>query len=79
MLMSAKTVSSNIIPIVNEKENRLCDISAMKVGFLFLFCFHSFSVNILPVLKSAAFRWCEATQNKTFNSFDRKLNTSNIF
>ena len=76
MLMSAKTVSSNIIPIVNEKENRLCDISAMKVGFLFLFCFHSFSVKILPVLKSAAFRWCEATQNKTFNSFDRSYFTS---
>ena len=31
--MSAKTVSSNIIPIVNQKENRLYDIFTMNVAF----------------------------------------------
>ena len=33
MLMSVKTVSSNIIPTVNQKGNRLYDIFAMKVAF----------------------------------------------
>ena len=33
MVMSAKTVSSDIIPIVNWKGNRLYDIFAMKVVF----------------------------------------------
>ena len=31
MLMSAKFVSSNIIPVVNQKGNRLYDLFAMKV------------------------------------------------
>ena len=56
IFMSAKTVSSDIILIVNRKGNRLCDIFAMKVPFSsfyfvfrvfilfseFLFCFFSF-------------------------------------
>ena len=38
MFMSPKTVSSNIIPIVNHKGNRLYDPFAMKVTF-FSLCF----------------------------------------
>ena len=37
ILMSAKTVSSNIIPVVNQKGNRLHDIFAMKVAFSSLY------------------------------------------
>ena len=33
ILMSAKTISSGIIPIVNQKGNRLYDIFAMKETF----------------------------------------------
>ena len=33
MFVSVKTVSSNIIPTINRKGNRLYDISAMKVAF----------------------------------------------
>ena len=33
MFMSARTVSSDIIPVVNQKGNRLYDIFAMKVAF----------------------------------------------
>ena len=33
MFMSAKTVSSEIIPVVNRKGNKLYDIFAMKVAF----------------------------------------------
>ena len=33
MFMSAKTVSSDITPIVNRKGNRLYDTFAMKVAF----------------------------------------------
>ena len=33
-IMSAKTVSSDIMPIINQKENRLSDIYAIKVAFL---------------------------------------------
>ena len=33
MFMSARTVSSIIIPVVNQKRNRLFDIFAMKVAF----------------------------------------------
>ena len=32
MLISTKAVSSNMIPVVNWKGNRLCDIFAMKVA-----------------------------------------------
>ena len=32
--MSAKTVSSDIMPIINQKENGLSDIYAIKVAFL---------------------------------------------
>ena len=43
MLMSAKAVSSDIIPIVNQRENRLYDIFAMKVAFSsFHFVFRTF-------------------------------------
>ena len=41
--MSAKTVSSDIIPIVNQKGNGLYDIFAMKVAFSGLyFVFRAF-------------------------------------
>ena len=53
MFMSAKTVSSEIIPIVNRKGNII--YLQRKLSF----SFHSFSVNILPVLKSEAFTWGE--------------------
>ena len=33
ILMSEKTVSSGIIPVVNQKGNRLYDIFPMKVAF----------------------------------------------
>ena len=33
ILMSAKTISSDIIPVVNQKGNRLYDIFAMKEAF----------------------------------------------
>ena len=33
-IMSAKTVLSDIMPIINQKENRLYDIYAIKVAFL---------------------------------------------
>ena len=36
ILTSAKVVSSNIIPVVNQKRNRLCDIFAVKVTFFSL-------------------------------------------
>ena len=43
MLMSAKAISSDIIPIVNQRENRLYDIFAMKVAFSsFHFVFRTF-------------------------------------
>ena len=41
MLMFAKTVSSDIMPVVNQKGNRLFDIFAMKVafsGYILFFC-----------------------------------------
>ena len=60
MFMSAKTVSSDIIPTVKWKGNRLYYIFAMKVAFSsFFFSFQNFCVNISPVLKSEAFKWCE--------------------
>ena len=37
MFMSAKTVSSDIIPIVNRKGNRLSNILAMKVALSSLY------------------------------------------
>ena len=37
MFMSAKTVSSDIIPLVNRKGNRLYDIFAMKIAFSSLY------------------------------------------
>ena len=37
MLMSSKSISSDIKPIVNRKGNRLYDISAMKVAFSIFF------------------------------------------
>ena len=41
--MSAKTISSDITPIVNRKGNRLYDIFAMKVAFSsFYFAFRVF-------------------------------------
>ena len=43
MFMSAKTVLSDIIPIVNRKGNRLYDLFAMKVAFSsFYFVFRVF-------------------------------------
>ena len=43
MLMSAKSVWSDIIPIVNQKGNRLYDIFVMKVDFSnFCFAFRFF-------------------------------------
>ena len=43
MFMSLKTISSNIIPIVNRKGNKLYDILAMKVAFSSLyFVFRTF-------------------------------------
>ena len=43
MLMSAKAISSDIIPIVNQRENRLYDIFTMKVAFSsFYFVFRAF-------------------------------------
>ena len=61
ILMSAETVSIEVIPVVNQKRSRLYDIFAMKVafsGFYFIF-FYFFSISILPVLKCIAFNWCE--------------------
>ena len=37
MLMSAKTVSSDIVSVVNRKRNILYDIFAIKVGFYGLY------------------------------------------
>ena len=37
MLISAKTVSSDIIPVVNRKGNRLSNIFAMKVALSSLY------------------------------------------
>ena len=37
MFMSAKTVSSDIIPVVNRKGNRLSNILAMKVALSSLY------------------------------------------
>ena len=37
MLMSSKSISSDIKPIVNRKGNRLYDIFAMKVAFSIFF------------------------------------------
>ena len=43
MFMSLKTISSNIIPIVNRKGNKLYDILPMKVAFSSLyFLFRAF-------------------------------------
>ena len=39
IIMCTKTVSGNIIPVVNQKGNRLYDIFAMKVAFSGLYCF----------------------------------------
>ena len=39
ILMSAKTVSSDIIPVVNWKGNGLYDIFVMSSFFWFIFCF----------------------------------------
>ena len=39
MLMSSKSISSNIKPIVNRKGNRLYDIFAMKEAFSIFFYF----------------------------------------
>ena len=55
MLMPPKTVLSNVIPVVNQKGNRLYDLFAMKVAFSSLY--FVFRVNILPVLQFLAFRW----------------------
>ena len=52
ILMSAKTVSSDIIPIVNQKANRLYDIFAMKVAFSGLYF-------VFRVFLLIAFTWCE--------------------
>ena len=47
MLMSAKAVSSDIIPIVNQRGNRLYDIFAMKVAFSsFDFVFRDFLLTL---------------------------------
>ena len=62
--MSAKTVLSNVIPIVNRKGNirYICNESSF---FWFVSCFQSFPVNVLPVLKSVAFTWCEVIAIQT--------------
>ena len=59
ILMTAKTILSNIIPVANQKGNRLYNIFAMKIALSGLYFFQSFSVNILFVLKFVAFTWCE--------------------
>ena len=41
-LMSAKTVSSDIIPVFKQKENKLYNILAIKVAFLLYFLFLEF-------------------------------------
>ena len=47
MLMSSKAVSSDIIPIVNQRGNRLYDIFAMKVAFSsFDFVFRDFLLTL---------------------------------
>ena len=47
MLMSSKAVSSDIIPIVNQRGNRLYDIFAMKVAFSsFDFVFRAFLLTL---------------------------------
>ena len=50
ILLSSKTVSSNITPVVNWKGNRIHNILAIKVAFLVYILFLEFS---------AAFAWCE--------------------
>ena len=58
--MSTKTVLNDIIPVVKQKGNILYDIFAMKVVFSSLcFAFRVFLFNILLVLKSVTFTWCE--------------------
>ena len=42
MFMSAKTVLSDVIPIINQKGNRLYDIFTMKVAFSSFFLFSEF-------------------------------------
>ena len=61
MLMSKKTVSSNIIPIVNQNRNRLYDIFEMIVAFSSFFqsfpintCFKTVLKLFQPVLNSLA-------------------------
>ena len=51
MLMSKKTVSSNIIPIVNQNRNRLYDIFEMTVAFSRFF-FQSFPIPINTCFKT---------------------------
>ena len=47
MLMSSKAVSSDIIPIANQRGNRLYDIFAMKVAFSsFDFVFRDFLLTL---------------------------------
>ena len=60
IFMSAKTVSSDIILVflVYQNGKKLFCIFPIKLVFS-ICCFQSFSVNILPVLKSVAFTWCE--------------------
>ena len=61
MLMSKKTVSSNIIPIVSQNRNRLYDIFEMTVAFSSFFqsfpintCFKTVLKLFQPVLNSLA-------------------------
>ena len=61
MFMSKKTVSSNIIPIVNQNRNRLYDIFEMTVAFSSFFqsfpiytCFKTVLKLFQPVLNSLA-------------------------
>ena len=57
--MSAKTVSSNCIYVVNQKGNKIYDIFAMKNAFSSLYLVFRVFLLILYVLKSVAFTWCE--------------------
>ena len=58
MFMSPKTVSSNIIPIVNHKEIDYMIHLQWNSHFLVYVLFSEFFVNILPVLQFAAYTWC---------------------
>ena len=50
IFMSTKSVSNDIIPIVNRKGNRLYDIFVMKIAFsslYFVFSFFQLAFNLL--------------------------------